>query len=592
VFNSKYPAKVSSHYNKKQKKRMVSKKQYYSRFKNSFDEQLTLVRELPISQVKNHIEPKLHDLANEYEGDEILIKILVIGNFNEIFLKKLSTLLNIYLTADEQLNLQQSARPLKVGYELDGLTIHAVFYSEKSLLFNYEGLFEGHLGIVTFGEEADINAKNLELVKHIFGQHGYLWLCKDQAAKSMPVTCRDDILATDWIDYEGETATLSQYLKRPDFLQKLAITQTYNSLLTIDTLSQATTRFVRQTEKQNRIQKLSLPVQNTSYGSKTNIETDVYGQIKNSVQQQLSLLEKRVQDSFELFVLPGTGAFWAKVFPAIDTLNDLETIEKAKTNILKINDKVQETYLAYTRKVLSDQFVGAMRLTNDALNSLEKEVVRTCQQKGVPVVSLFMNYLNDKELSLTLDSSIRIERPYEAAVQRKGFYEYFMAVRKYQMIFLMFISLFGIGSYIRRQPKIMITATLILTAFGAYTLRKTVKQERQEQTDKEVERAREMLRDETKRMSSETLQRWRKQLSDYFKTLNVQIMRQIDESTQIYQQRRQVQMEDEKRTFQRISQGFDVVEKQLSGFQRSQDMWIRNQQRLKAELKSEFLRIR
>jgi hypothetical protein len=242
--------------------------------------------------------------------------------------------------------------------------------------------------------------------------------------------------------------------------------------------------------------------------------------------------------------------------------------------------------------VLSDQFVGAMRLTNDALNSLEKEVVRTCQQKGVPVVSLFMNYLNDKELSLTLDSSIRIERPYEAAVQRKGFYEYFMAVRKYQMIFLMFISLFGIGSYIRRQPKIMITATLILTAFGAYTLRKTVKQERQEQTDKEVERAREMLRDETKRMSSETLQRWRKQLSDYFKTLNVQIMRQIDESTQIYQQRRQVQMEDEKRTFQRISQGFDVVEKQLSGFQRSQDMWIRNQQRLKAELKSEFLRIR
>jgi hypothetical protein len=69
-------------------------------------------------------------------------------------------------------------------------------------------------------------------------------------------------------------------------------------------------------------------------------------------------------------------------------------------------------------------------------------------------------------------------------------------------------------------------------------------------------------------------------------------MKQIDETASNHQQRKQSQQEEEKRTFQRILQNLDTNDKLLAGFQRNQDMWLRNVQRMKSELKSEFSKIR
>ena len=572
---------------------MVTQKQYYIRFKNSYDEHVAIVRELPVGQVSSHIEPKLHELLNDFEGNEILTKVLIIGEIEKDFLVKLSKGLGCLNLVTELKDLKESLKPIPISFEIDKFTIQAAFYTEKSCIFNYEGLFEGQLGIVAFASAGAIIPQNLALVKEVFAQHAWIWMLKEKEVKVPSFSFRDDSLSCEWANYGDEATVLSNALKRPDFLSKLAVSHTYNAFLTLETLNQLTGKFVKQSEKFNRTQRLSLPVGAGNLSStKVNWENDPFYQVKNGVQQQLGLLEKRIQDSMERFFLPATGEFWGKIHPSIDTLRELDTTEKAKSNVLRIDDKVQEAFLNLNRRVLSQQFKSVMRLVNDAVNSLEKDMAQTCRQKEIPTISLYVSPLNDKELPLTLDSTVRMERSYEATVQRKGFYEYFMAVRKYQMLFLMLVSLFGIGSFIRRQPQIMITASLILTAFGAYTLRKTVSQERQEQTEKEVERARENLREETKRIANETLQRWRKQLSDYFKTLNTQVIRQIDEAASNYQQRKQAQQEDVKRTFQRISQNLDANDKLLASFQRNQDMWLRNVQRLKSELKSEFSKIR
>lgn len=572
---------------------MITKKQYYSKFKNAYDEQAGSIRDLPIGQIRSYIEPKLLELHNDFEGNEMLAKILIIGEIDKNVLKMLSNGMSYPDLPKELSGISETVSPLPITYQVENTIVQAAFYTEKSCAVSYEGLFEGQLGIVAFATASDINPQNLTLIKEVFSQHAWIWLFKHRETKVPVFSLREDVLACEWLNYEDETATLAHVLKRTDFIGKLAVTQTYNALLALETLNQFTGKFVKQTEKLNRTQRLSLGANGGNMVSvKANLENDPYYLIKSSVQQQLSLLEKRVQDSMERFFLPATGEFWGKIYPSIDTLSELETTEKAKSNVLKIHDTVRDAYLNLNRKVLQQQFKSTMRLVNDAVSSLEKDMAQVCQQNNVPMVSLFVNPLSDKELPIILDSTVRVERPYEATVQRKGFYEYFMAVRKYQMLFLMLVSLFGIGSFIRKQPQIMITASLILTAFGAYTLRKTVRQERQEQTDKEVERAREMLRDETKRIGNETLQRWRKQMADYFKTLNSQVLRQIEETTSNYQQRKSAQQDEEKRTYQRIIQNLDTNDKALMGYQRSQDMWLRNVQRLKLELKSEFSKIR
>ena len=66
---------------------MVSKKHYYSRFKNSYDEQVNSIRDLPVGQIRSHIEPKLLELNNDFEGNEMLVKVLIIGEIDKEFLK-------------------------------------------------------------------------------------------------------------------------------------------------------------------------------------------------------------------------------------------------------------------------------------------------------------------------------------------------------------------------------------------------------------------------------------------------------------------------------------------------------------------------
>ncbi len=487
---------------------MVTKKQYYARFKSSYDEQVNILRDMPVGQIKSHIEPKLYELHNDFEGNEILAKILIIGEIDKSFLEMLSNGFGCPSLAEDLVTLTDSLTSIPVSFQLENNTVQAAFYTEKSCKFNYEGLFEGQLGIVFFTPKATISSENLALIKEMFSYHAWVWILKDSHIKTPHFSLRDDALACEWFNYDEVSAFLPAAIKRPDFSSKLAVCQTYNAFLVLENLQLFTSKFVKQAERNSRVQRLSMPTGPTNTPSKTSWENDPYYQIKNNTQQQLVLLEKRVQDAMERFFLPATGDYWNKVYPSIDTLKELETITKAKSNILKINDKVQDAFLNLNRKVLHQQYKNIMRLVNDAVNSLEKEIGQNCREKEIPIVNFFNNPLSDKELPLILDSSVRMERPYEATVQRKGFYEYFMAVRKYQMLFLMLVSLFGIGSFIRSKPQITITASLILTGFGAYTLRKTVRQERQEQMDKEVYRAQENLREEAKRIGNETLQRW------------------------------------------------------------------------------------
>ncbi len=571
---------------------MISKKQYFSRFKSSLDEQLSTMRELSIGSIRNIVEPKLSDLSNDFEGEELLVKVLVFGNPDKEFLENLSNGLCNTSLVDELADIQALCRPVKIAYQIDTLSVHAVFYGANAHFFEYAGLFEGHLGIVAFADEAAMNAQNFELMKRIFRQHGFLWLLKDAAVSKSNHELPETVVAAEWADVDDQASTLKQLLARPDFLSKMAIMQSFNSLLAIDTLSQSAVKFVKDAEKINRVNRLSLPVQQGTSLIKGLQESDPYTTIKYSLQQQLTQLEKNINDQLDLFFLPGTGPFWGKVFPTIDTLNRLDTIEKAKTNVLKVPDKASDLFLAHTRAVLEQQFQQFTQHINNSIRSVESDVQQTCERKNILPLQFFITFLDEKDARTTLDSAIRIERPYEANVQRKGFYEYFMAIRKYQMVFLMMMSLFGIGSFIRKQPKIMITATLILTAFGAFMLRKTVKQEREEQTEKELEKARETLKDEAKRMSSETAQRWRKQLSDYFKTLSGQLVRQVEETAQSYLLHKHSTLEDEKRLQQRLLQNLDNTDKQFANFYRNQEMWQRNQTRLKAELKTEFLRVR
>lgn len=571
---------------------MIAKKQYFSRFKSSLDEQLSTMHELSIGSTKSIIEPKLSELSNDFEGEELLLKVLVLGNPDISFLEKLALGLSNADLIDKLSDVHLLYRPVKVAYQIGTLTVHAVFYGANAHSIEYSGLFEGHLGVVVFADEVSMNAKNYELIKRIFRQHSFLWLLKNSSNNKCALELPEHLIASEWADIDTDNNTLEHLTKRTDFLPKMAITQTLNSLLAIETLSQSAVKFVRDADKQNKISRMTIPLQQSSTYIKGFQDIDPYNSIKYNIQYQLSQLERNINDKLDLFFLPGTGPFWGKVYPTVDTLSRLDTVEKAKTNTLKLPDKARDMFLNHTRNVLEERFLIFTQLTNEALVNINIDTTQVCEQKNVPPINFFIAPLNEKDSQTTLDSAIRIERAYEANVQRKGWYEYFMAVRKFQMIFLMLISLFGIGSFIRKQPKIMITASLILTAFGAYTLRKTVKQERDEQTEKELEKARENLKDEARRMGSETAQRWRKQFSDYYKSVNTQFIKQIEETSQAYLMHKHSTLEDEKRLHQRLLQNIDNTDKHYAAFYRNQEVWQRNHQRLKSELKTEFLKIR
>ncbi|WP_020599949.1 hypothetical protein [Spirosoma panaciterrae] len=555
--------------------------QQYPRFSRSYTEFIASLGDVSLPSIGTHIEPKLRQLADAYDTEVVTLQLLIVGEPTPSWCQHLAN----YFCLDPAQTAIDFRKAIDTTW--NGLPFRLQFVSLIQASVRPVGVYPGHLAFIAFVDTTDATAENLAVVQ--LWARRFAWVCvlHDQPT-TLPIWPNADRFLS--VSYSTYKADSPRFWETPLFASQVAIVHTYNSLLTIDSIHEALNQLTGQAERATRLNKLLN--QAGSGSARGGVESDPFSTLKAFMQQKLPQFEKDALDQLDAYFMPGTGRYWTDINPTIDSLTELETVQRAKTNLLRIDQNAINLFMKHVRRVIQRNLTQAFEPIRKGFETLEKELNDLATSKKLPPVSLFFTHLTENQLQPILDSAVRIDRAYEASINRKGFYEYAMAVRRYQMMFFMFASTFGVAATIRTHLEVMIPLSLALMSYGIYSIRKTVMQERAEVQERELEKAHDTLREESRRISGEVQSRWRRQLSEYFKGQQTGLLRQLDDIAVAYQQQRVAEADDEQRRLRRVTQRYESLEKQLYTLTQALRNWQRNQQTIKNELRSAYLALR
>jgi hypothetical protein len=359
----------------------------------------------------------------------------------------------------------------------------------------------------------------------------------------------------------------------------------HNLLLSMENIFNLLDLVIEQEDRNLKGKKVLNQQQVIKVQSKANVSTyDIGADIKNLIQNQTALLEKGILDDLENQVRPQVGKFSQVSEQLTQEIVELETTKASRKNQLKIPKEVEEKAMYAVEKHFTELANRHLVSIRDSLKSLERDFEKLCLKNEIPSFSLNPKFLTDQQLKTILAGALRLERPYQSEAPVKGFYEYFMAMRKYQMIFFMLVSSFGL-SFMRNLRSYMIPVTILLFGFGAYNVHKTVEKESEENEEKELGKARESLRQELKRMGAEISRQWGKVISDFLKTQNQQFLVLIESTLKEYFQKKGTEEEEMKKKIQRQVQSIDNSERKMSNIIRGKENLYRNILRSKSEVR-------
>ena len=315
---------------------------------------------------------------------------------------------------------------------------------------------------------------------------------------------------------------------------------------------------------------------------------ETVSEIRSLIQRQLGEFERGAVDRLAAQLTAPSGAIWAEVDAAVAGLSFLDEEKRAKTRALGVPKAFEDDLLRILREKISAHCIGDLVALKDLYRIVSAEVDRVLDAAGGPPVVIQFGYLPDEKLERLLERSVSLERRYQGELPRSGFFEYVMMARRFQVILFMFISAFGL-SFLRQYQGFMVPASILLLSSGGLYVWHSVKKERVESTRRELEKAREALRGEVKRMLSELQRGWAQALQQHLSDQQPHLLSQVEGTWRDYQARKGTETADEKLRLQRQLQGFETQERKLQAPQKGRDGVVTGLAQLRGELRQLFL---
>ena len=232
-------------------------------------------------------------------------------------------------------------------------------------------------------------------------------------------------------------------------------------------------------------------------------------EIKKQLSQQSRELIAGSEEAVEKEVFSRTSKLQKLATLFGSDLQELEEVESTKETLLKIPNELKDNFIAEISNLLLNLGQVNLRMVNDGLKDAKEGLERKIDQANITSPSLPLKYLNDMKLRQLISEVAHWEKDFEGSLQKKGAYEYFMAARKFQMMLVMIASTFGL-SIIRDLRAYMIPFSVLLIGFGGISIFKSIKNEREEKNKKELEKARELFRNEAKKIGTSYSRIWLK----------------------------------------------------------------------------------
>ena len=415
------------------------------------------------------------------------------------------------------------------------------------------------------------DAAQWEIVSHLIKERGIIFVIGHHP-EAYPLQFKEYAWETLSYDWEMvEASTLQQILSSSPYCDAKELLQTFAVANSLSKLSEVLSLAVDQEVKGTKIKRAMIQQKAAKMQQQGMVNSnEFFSELRSYIQHQLYDFERGAANRMNDLFAPQTGTLFVEIKNRINGLDTLEKISMAKTTQLSIPGSFSQALL----KVIFEKVIAHCR--NDLLTmkdffklisqGVEDKIMKS---KGPPVVPQFQ-FISVEQVEKLLDGKILLERMFKGELPRKGFYEYLMAARRYQMVAFMLLSAFGL-SFLRRYREYMIPLTIVLLSVGGISIFHSVRRERTEGLAKEIEKAKDLLQAELTRIFNDIQRGWSTLISNHLKEQSVALMSQIESSTR-HHYRHQIDIEtEEKQRVQRQLHGLDTQERTLLGVKKARD---------------------
>lgn len=326
--------------------------------------------------------------------------------------------------------------------------------------------------------------------------------------------------------------------------------------------------------------------------SANHFSTNTFTPVREKLQQQLAQFEYGLHTRLEKFFdTPGSG-YWKKME---DTLEDFQSLNEKKAgrkSKLSIPPEIQEDFLQQANQLVRNHGMVDIKFMDDELDNVAREIEHFFTVNKTPFVPLSRRYITPENLDEVSRKIVRLEQVYRGEQKRQGGYEYFMAIRRYQMIFFMFLSTSGLSFWNKAKEfrPILIPVTFFLLGLGVFSVARNTQQDRRDFKEKELDRAKGVLKSEMRRIANEFMRSWKLSISSFIKQQFADLISQVETQQMNLSHSKGRELEEDRRKFQQILAGVESDERRLEGLQRQLNMWERNFARAVSDLRLAFQR--
>ncbi len=346
----------------------------------------------------------------------------------------------------------------------------------------------------------------------------------------------------------------------------------YGALAGLETLAQLFGVIVQQQADDTRVRKTVTQQRLAKFQTRSPLAAgpaagaggaEAVAEIKARLARQAAEFERGVAERLQDLLGHPSGALTREIEARLVGLAELSQELKSTAVATRVPQAFEDEINALMRERVARHCTADLVALNDLFRLIAQDVERHLAQAGGPPVVLQFRYLTEERVRRLLDLYAVMQCTYRGELPKPGFSEYFGAVRKYAMVLIMSASMFGAARYLRQAQEIFIPITLILVAFGTYSVYTSAQHERAETLEKELEAARQSMRPELRRILAEIQKQWASTLSQHLADELAQAQSAVEAAVKEAQARRGLEAAPEKERLTRQAQMLDAADKKL-----------------------------